>query len=370
MLSFAKIHIGGLSMNLKSLFKVLALGACVAPLFAEDVEIDIPTRIDIQGKKVMWNHLDDELGNNLEEWWGRAVFSVTANSPSFNGKMTIMAYPPDFGWEPVTGYTPDRDTVIFRLRNGVLRAEDTIIKGGDPIRAQFDKFTLYEAWAEFKGSVLNTKLGRYPSNDRAGAFFGNYADEPVGGKFIPTGIIVNALEVNRTLFTNVFFRAAFESGDENLNKGNLRAQVKFSKLSSLELVNISLGYRNNMFDFIHNPDTTAHHNATAMVEIPWGKWRAWGELAFIDMHGSGKIGGIPITGGIEIPGGRALDKIILEAEWYSKREADASGRKKEVLGSLFVQKSLSDRFKISFGVFNNDQSSDMAMAARLTSTLN
>ncbi|NLB62954.1 MAG: hypothetical protein GX801_02450 [Fibrobacter sp.] len=355
-------------MNIKKIIP-LTLLALASTVVAGKLEIDIPARVDIQGKKVLWNNIDDPAGNNVEEWWGRGVVSLTAKSDAIDGKITVYGYPVDFGNNVVAEFVPQRDTSYLAVENYQLVTKNETLEA-EVTNARYDKFVLYEAWVEHKGSFLNTKLGRYISNDRGGAFFGNYADEAPGGAFLAAGKPMNAIEINKSIYSNLAFKAALESTDDNLNKGSLRAQLKFSELASLEMFNITLTYRNNMFDFIRDSKAVAQHNATALFEVPWGMWRFWGELAFVGISGDGKIAGIPLTGGVELKGGRLFDLISLEAEWLSDRKPDATGSAKEVLGSIFVQKNIGNNFRISFGFFNNNQSSDYGMAARLTSYLN
>ncbi|HSQ40773.1 MAG TPA: hypothetical protein VLM37_00680 [Fibrobacteraceae bacterium] len=330
-------------------FKWAFVGAVcmVAPVMAveDDVEFDIPAKIDIQGKKVLWNQVEDSVGDNLEEWFGRATVSVEAKGQDFSGLITVRAIPAAYSDTSNLGMTIQDDDTIYTEK-------------------KTDKFELYEAWTQYNTAFLNMKLGRYHSNDRYGVAFGNYADETSGARFMPAGRSVDAIELNKSPFEGLSFRVAFESEGSHLNNGGMRAALQLANLQSLEWFHVGINYRNNMFSAINDPDLVVSHNFDFQLELPLNKVRLWGEIGFRDLTSDGNSPGLPITGGIELPGGRLLNRVIIEAEWDKDRE------NKEVLGSLFLQKKVTDRFLISFGVLSNNDSEDFAMQARLTSIIN
>lgn len=352
-------------MNILRPLSILLLTSFIAAngVWAGEIEVDVPARIDIQGTKVLWNNLDDEDGNNIENWFGRAVFGITSKGDNFRGKILVHAYPADFGWTQVLNVTAE-DTIHKTDLHG--HPYDSIV--APSVKSQkVDKFLLYNAYAEFENKIFDIKLGRYNSNDRVGKFFGNYADEGPGGKFLATGVLVNAMELSQTYMDHLFFRLAFEGHDDHLNEGQLRAAVRYDGLPLN--MNFAVHYRNNIFDYIHDPDTTLHHNVSSTLEVPLMKaWRFFGEVGFINIT-SDNTPDIPVTGGVEYKG-RALDRIVLEAEWFKDREEDDSGCQKKVLGSFYVEKSVGERFKILFGIHSWEQTSDLAMSARLTATIN
>lgn len=368
----------------KTVFAAAPAKKAPAKAKKEAVTIDVPAKIDIQGKKVLWNKTDDTEGNNLEEWFGRATVSILSKTTDFEGKVTIRAIPADFGGNVASVSTKTEkvthkvwvDTTIRHTINGggtyttdsliyTDREVDTLLVETKPA----DKFEIYEAYAFFQEDYLNLKLGRFWTNDRAGMAFGNYADNGVGASFMSAGKSSNAIEISKTVFNSIFFRLGLESSDPHLNKGDLRFGMKFSDLSSISWLRVGAHYRSNLFDVVKDPDAVVLHNAAGMVELPLGGWRLWSEVGFRGMDSDGEIAEIPITGGIEIPGGRILDKILLEAEWNKDRE-EKDGTAKEVLGSVFIQKKVSNRFLISFGVQSNEQTEDFAMVGRLTATIN
>ncbi len=363
-------------MKLESLLKLALLGSAFVamPVFAidDDVEIDVPAKIDIQGKKVLWMNSEDKNGDNLENWFGRATLGVSAKGKTFEGKITLRAFPADFGTTTQIAKTYAKDTTVLRevsAGSGNWSLKDTSVTRSRADSVMSDKFELYEAWTEYKAKVLNVKMGRFLSNDRAGMAFGNYADEAPKTQFMPAGVGVNALEINKNIFENVSFRMAFESRGQYLNKGDLRIGLKAFNLSSVEMLKVGINYRNNMFDVINNPDTMVTHNASAVFEMPIQKWRIWTEFGFRGMNKEGNTPDMPISGGVEIPLGRALDKFLVEAEWFKDRKA-VDGEVKEVVASMFLQKKLGDRMTISFGIQASDGTKDYAMVGRLTGTIN
>lgn len=340
--------------------------------------VTFPSKIDIQGKKVLWNETEDVKGDNLEQWFGRATLSMLSKTSDFEGKVTIRAIPADFGGKMAMVQKKDKimpvDSVMTRTVNGggSYTIDTTVYRSQEVeeiVEQSVDQFEIYEAYTYFKMEVVDLKMGRFWSNDRIGMAFGNYADNKSGASFMPAGKGVNAFEVSKSVLGSLFFRMSLESSDPNLNKGDLRIGMKFADLSSISWLKIGVNYRSNLFDVVKDPDAVVMHNGAATVELPLGKFRVFGEAGFRGMDSDGEITEIPITGGVEIPAGRALDKVLLEAEWNKDREAK-SGKAKEVLGSIFVQKKISDRFMISFGVQSNDQTEDFAMIGRLTGTIN
>lgn len=358
----------------------LALSLTALPSFAgEDVEVDVQAKIDVQGKFVVWNEIEDSLVNNLNQWFGRAALTIDAKGDNMQGKLTIRAYPADFGSKDVnlkisydtlkvptgviTGSPSDyRDSVVLKT------SSDTVYK---------DSFELFEAWTAYKSNVINMKFGRFWTNDRFGMAFGNYADEAkyVKGKatpqFMPAGVLMDAIEIGQSHYDGtVTWKVAFQSTASYLNKGDFRAGFRFSKLPSLERLNIAFQYRNNMFNQIKYPEQLVTHSFSAGAELPLAnKYRFWGEVGIIGVTNEGHTPDFPITGGLEIPGKRIFDKVLLEAEWLKDRKGEMGYSSKDVLGSLFVQKKVGDNFIISFGVQNHGATKDYAMVGRLTGTM-
>lgn len=344
----------------------------------KEAVLTFPAKIDIQGKKVLWNETEDVKGDNLEQWFGRATLSMLAKASDFEGKVTIRAIPADFGGKMAMVQKKDQivavDSVMTRsvTGGGTYTVDTTVYRSQEVesiVEQSVDQFEIYEAYTYYKTEVVDLKMGRFWSNDRLGMAFGNYADNKSGASFMPAGKGVNAFEISKSVLGSLFFRMSLESSDPNLNKGDLRIGMKFADLSSISWLKIGVNYRSNLFDVVKDPNAVVMHNGATTVEVPLGKFRIFGEAGFRGMDSDGEITEIPITGGLEIPAGRALDKVLVEAEWNKDREAK-SGSAKEVLGSIFVQKKISDRFMISFGVQSNDQTEDFAMVGRLTGTIN
>lgn len=344
----------------------------------DESDITLSGKIDIQGTKVLWNNTVDKNSNNLESWFGRGQFSIDAKTKDYEGKITVRAYPSDFGTKAVgrvdsVNVAYWRDTVVTHASGGVtFDTVRTVSTKKVPIVdsiANVDRFELYEAYTTFKGSDLDVKLGRYWSNDRVGMAFGNYADEAPKAQFMPAGLQVNAIEISHTWFENIFARVALESSDPNLNKGSLRANLSLNHLAGIEWLRIGLNYRNNIFDVIKYTDTLVTHNASATVELPiCANFRIFTEVGMRNMNSDGNSPDMPITFGAELPGGRILDKILLEGEFFNDRAA-VDKKVKKTLGSVFVQKNINRRFLISFGAQSNNNTEDFAMIGRLTALI-
>jgi len=79
----------------------------------------------------------------------------------------------------------------------------------------------------------------------------------------------------------------------------------------------------------------------------------------------------PILGGLDFTLYRGLDKVVLEFEYDGKRNSkDPEAHVKSVLGSVYFQKKLNDRFTLNLGIQSENQTKDISFAARLQGRIN
>lgn len=366
-------------MNQKMQSTSIALLFAISASIAGTVELDVPANFEIQAKKNLYSEVLDRNGHNLDQWWGRVNVSVLSKSATHEGKVTIRAYPPDFGFNQIMSYTPDRDTTLYRLVNGNPVAVDSTL-AGSPITSEMDKFLLYEAYLIHRGQNLTTKVGRFSIDDRNGFYFGNYTDNLPGGDFFAVGPTVNALELSKEFYEVMHVAMQLESGDENLNRGNLRAYFHFHNLPSIERLEVGMGYRGNVFDYFRYSNAEVFHNVSIAFNLPiTNSINVFMETAAQGLDRQDSTGRdmeihTPVTGGFSFPVGRAFQKAYLEVEWDPKREkylnADGKLRRKEVLGSLMLQRQVSERFTFTFGAFSHENTGDFSVCLRMRANIN
>jgi len=362
--------------------------------------VDVPANFEIQAKKIMPIDSDgfDDY-DNLDEWWGRANLMVLTESENFVGKIHLRMYPGHLKGYPISigGGENDRDGKRDRYGNPEAR----------------DIFQLYEAWAWHRGDYVNIKLGRWENTTRFGSkTFGGYIDAKkdqnyVAGKsvnfrekgFMSTYTPENALQFGLNNFSeNISLDIALVSGDNHLNRGDLRVYFAFRDLAGLENVDIGIGYRSNVFDEVYyrKGEIDVTHTVDFGFKVPLVKevgilknLNLFGEAALIgldDQIGNGEgadKGGspkecevnFPILGGLDFSLHRGLDKLVLEVEYDGDRINSSIGKKRgekgtKVQGSIYAQKKLNDRFTLNIGAQSENGSKDFSFAGRLQGRIN
>ena len=366
--------------------------------------VDIPANFEIQARKVMPVDSDGWPEDNLNEWWGRANLMVLTESENFIGKIHLRMYPGDFRDPTVTVYSADCP-------------DNTCNKGGW-YNNKRDVIELHEAWAWHRGNYFNLKIGRWDNTTRFGNMaYGGYIDAKKdkyidsqdanrnsyrrAEGFLSTFYPENALQFGFNNFSeNISLDLALISRDMNLNRGDLRAYFHFKDLSGIESMDIGIGYRANVFDGIYDGSVDITHTVSLGFRLPIVKdvgllknLSLFGETAFIgldDQEGKDEEDGrgrlkasegrtlsplFPILGGFEISFYRGLDKIVIEAEYDSERvnkvdKENPQKNVKDVLGSIYVQKKLNDRFTLDLGVQSENNTKDFSLAARLQGRIN
>jgi len=376
--------------------------------------VDVPANFEIQAKKNMplaeRPSGEDAWGDdNLDTWWGRANLMVLTESENFVGKVHLRMYPGQlYGQQqPLPESSVIKGTSPDRYGNGEIR----------------DAFQLYEAWAWHRGDYVNIKLGRWDNTTRFGSHtFGGYVDAKrdrndtelydghyenkqennrpdvdtranrLGVGFMSTYTPENAIQFGLNNFSeNISLDIALISGDNHLNRGDLRIYFSFKDLAGLEDVDIGLGYRSNVFDEIYNKRGDVTHTVDFGFRLPLAKEigilkniNLFAEAALIglddqfgdesraDQGGSPSEckAAFPILGGLDISLYQGLDNVVIEAEYDGDRAVKAGYHAKDIMGSIYVQKKLNDRFTLNLGVQSENNTKDFSFAGRLQGRIN
>ncbi len=309
------------------------------------IDFDINADFELQAGKVLWTSEDDDASNNFEKWTGQANFAILAETENFKGKIGMAFYPGDL--------KTDIDN------KAVANAEDY--------------FTLDEAWAYQSNGWFSFKVGRWDNTDKNGDYFGGYIDGYKYG-FLSTQDAENQFEFGFMPNENMDIAISFISKEQHLNKGDLRAVFNFHDLPSLELFEIQLGYRSNIFDKVHDSEADIKHNISLKFRYPVipNFFTLFGEVALMDASDDMVV---PVTGGIEL-NFKTVDRVILEAEYVNDRynHKDYIGSKtkhvKDVLGALYLEKALTDRFSLSAGFHSYAASKDYTISGDLIGRIN
>ena len=373
--------------------------------------VDFPANFEIQGKKVM--PIDsDASDDNLDLWWGRANLMVETQSESFKGKVHLRMYPGEFSEKIVSKERVEE--------NGESKLKETL--------QPRDKFEIYEAWAWHKGDYFNFKIGRWSNTTRFGSqTFGGYVDAKKDNNLddakTDDGLTKNVVRREAGFMSvynpensvqfgfhnaseNISLDLSLISMDKNLNKGDLRVYLRFEDLANVEGLNLGIGYRSNLFDEIYSKYGDVTHTIAFGGSVPiltdvsfFKNINLFVETAIIgldDQNGincpetyafdisrrcpsdKGKLNDFerPILAGLEIDLYRSFNKIVIEAE-HQKHRKNKEGTKehvKDILGSIYVQKQLNDRFTINLGMQSDNtkdfNTKDFSFAGRLQGRIN
>ena len=308
------------------------------------IDFDINADFELEAGKVFWTSEDDEESNNLEKWSGQANLAILAETNNFKGKVALAFYPGDL-------------------------KTDNINKDMSKVE---DYFSLDEAWAYQSKDWFSFKVGRWDNTDKNGDYFGGYIDGYKSG-FLSSQDAENQFEFGFIANENMDIALSFISKSAHLNNGDLRVVFNFHDLPSLELFDIQLGYRSNIFDKVHKSKAKVSHNASLKVRAPIlpDFITLFGEVALMDIADDLVA---PLTGGIEL-NFKTVDRVILEAEFIHDRHKHGyfDGKTKhikDVLAALYLEKALTDRFSLSAGFHSYKASKDFMLSGNLVGRIN
>ncbi len=309
-----------------------------------EIDFDINADFELEAGKVFWTSETDENSDNFETWNGQANLAILAETNNFKGKIALAFYPGDLKTDNVNGETGSVE----------------------------DYFSLDEAWAYQSKNWFSFKVGRWDNTDKNGDYFGGYIDGYLNG-FLSTQDPENQFEFGFAPIENIDFALSFISKSTHLNKGDFRFVFNVHDIPSIELLEFQLGYRSNVFDKVHDSKAKIHHNTSFKVRasvIP-DFFTAFGEVGLLDMSDDLAV---PFTLGMEF-NFKTVDRVILEAECLSNRRKHGyfEGHPKHVkalLGAIYVEKALTDRFSLSAGYHSYGSTKDFMLSGNLVGRIN
>ena len=308
------------------------------------IDFDINADFELEAGKVFWTSEEDYDSDNFETWNGEANLAILAETQNFKGKLALAFYPGDLKTDNAKGTTGSVD----------------------------DYFILREAWANQTNGWFSFKVGRWDNTDKNGDYFGGYIDGYMNG-FLSEQDPENQFEFGFVPNENIDIALALISKAPHLNKGDIRAVFNFHDLPSLDQFEIQLGYRSNIFDKVYDAEATVKHNISMKVRWPIVPdfFTVFGEVALMDLSDDLVV---PLTGGLEF-NFKTVDRVILEAEYVGDRKKNGyyegnPKHVKDVLGALYLEKALTDRFSLSAGFHNYGASRDFMLSGNLIGRIN
>lgn len=333
-------------MTLKNTCIILAAISTFGIANAESENFDLNGNIQTQASKAFY---DNDKDNNLDGFWFRANFGGSYSSESFDAKVTIRMYAPNF--------------------NG----------GAD--RFQADTYYGNYKWGDLG---LNLKFGHWKTDTEGAGNFGAYLDKDISKRgFLGRDYSHDAFELGWKKGVNQL-NVMLATEDGNFNSGYVRVTDDLKLNSSFKL---GLGYRANVIDPIQYTAVVTHRGSLRANAKITDKFAVYGEAAAIVTGKDKDVNEetiqektakapnyaqdtkyFPVYAGIEIPTAGFLDKAFVEIEYIKDR--DELNKDADELGwAVGLVKKIGSRSKAQVTLYSEKEISDVALAARLTTTI-
>lgn len=313
---------------------------------AENENFNLNGNIQTQASKALY---DNNKDNNLDGFWFRANFGGNYSSETFDAKVTIRMYAPNF--------------------NG----------GAD--RFQADTYYGNYKWSDLG---LNLKFGHWKTDTEGAGNFGAYLDKDISKRgFLGRDYSHDAFELGWKKGMNLL-NVMLATKDGNFNTGYVRVTDDIKLNKSFKL---GLGYRANIIDPIQHTAVVTHRGSLrANVKLA-EKFAVYGEAAAIVTGKDKDVNAesiqnkeatasdyaqdtkyYPVYAGVEIPTAGILDKAFVEIEYIKDR--DELNKDSDELGwAVGLVKKIGSRSKAQVTLYSEKKISEVALAARLTTTI-
>ncbi len=333
-------------MTLKNTCILLAAISTFGIANAESENFDLDGNIQTQASKAFY---DNDKDNNLDGFYFRANFGGSYSSESFDAKVTIRMYAPYFN------------------------------SGAD--RFQADTYYGNYKW---KDLGLNLKFGHWKTDTEGAGNFGAYLDKDISKRgFLGRDYSHDAFELGWKKGANQL-NVMLATEDGNFNSGYVRVTDNFKLNNSFQL---GLGYRSNVIDPVQYTAVLTHRGSLrANVKLS-NKFLVYGEAAAIITGKDKDVNAesiqektakapdyaqdtqyFPVYAGVEFPTAGILDKAFVEIEYIKDR--DELNKDADELGwAVGLVKKIGSRSKAQVTLYSEREISDVALAARLTTSI-
>ena len=298
---------------------------------------------------------DNDADNTLDNSFLRANIGGKYSSESFDAVITLRIFSPAFGYK---------------------------IKDGDGKTSSYDKISADTYYANYKWDLgfgkLNAQFGRFRTDWSVAGNFGTYVDPNISKRgFLARDYQHDAvsfgLETGPSTFT-----ALLGTYDSKFDTGYLRFEenLKFGDAQ------IGAAYRVNALDPIQHTAEVTHRVAGRASYYFLKNLGIYGEVAYIytgdgeDLTVDNAIKPeyaqgseyVPFFAGIEIPTAGILNNLYAEVEYIGDRDQLEPGAD-EVAWTVSAIKKIGKRTKLQVNLFSEKEVSDVAVAARITATI-
>ena len=247
--------------------------------------------------------------------------------------------------------------------------DNSFLRANVGVKYDSDNFNAVINLRIFSPAFGNTIDGKSYDKISADTYFANYKWDTEYGKF--------NLQFGR-FRTDWSVGGNFGTYDAKFNTGYIR----FEETLKFEDAKVSLAYRVNALDPIQHTAQVSHRVAGRASYYFQKNFGLYGEVALIATGDGENLKAanaikpeyaqdskyVPFFVGLEIPTGGFLNNLYAELEYISNRDelqADADA----LAWTVTFIKKIGSRSKVQFNLYSEKKASDVALAARFTSTI-
>lgn len=319
---------------------------------ADEPAFKLTGNVQAQAIKAVY---DNEADNTLDNSFLRANVGGKYSSDNFDAVINLRIFSPAFGNK---------------------------VKDGDGKTFSFDKISADTYYANYKWNPefgkFNLQFGRFRTDWTVAGNFGTYVDVNLSKRgFLARDYQHDAVAFG---FEKGFstFSALLGTYDSYFNTGYLR----FEESVKLGDAKVSAAYRGNLLDPIQHTAEVTHRIAGRASYSFFKNFALYGEIAYITTGDGENLtvpNGIkseyaqgtdylPFFVGVEIPTAGILNSLYAELEYVGDRDEITAGAD-EIAWTVSAIKKFGKRTKLQVSAYSEKEVSDVAIAARVTATI-
>ncbi|WP_290961127.1 hypothetical protein [Fibrobacter sp.] len=319
---------------------------------ADEPAFKLTGNVQAQAIKAVY---DNEADNTLDNSFLRANVGGKYSSDNFDAVINLRIFSPAFGNK---------------------------VKDGEGKTFSFDKISADTYYANYKWNSefgkFNLQFGRFRTDWTVAGNFGTYVDVNLSKRgFLARDYQHDAIAFGFEKGISTF-SALLGTYDSYFNTGYLR----FEETVKLGDAKISAAYRGNVLDPIQHTAEVTHRIAGRASYSFFKNFALYGEIAYIttgdDENLSARNGikseyaqgtdYLPFFVGVEIPTAGILNGLYAELEYVGDRNEITEGAD-EIAWTVSAIKKFGKRTKLQISAYSEKEISDVAIAARITATI-
>ena len=319
---------------------------------ADEPAFKLTGNVQAQAIKAVY---DNEADNTLDNSFLRANVGGKYSSDNFDAVINLRIFSPAFGNK---------------------------VKDGDGKTFSFDKISADTYYANYKWNPefgkFNLQFGRFRTDWTVAGNFGTYVDVNLSKRgFLARDYQHDAVAFG---FEKGFstFSALLGTYDSYFNTGYLR----FEESVKLGDAKVSAAYRGNLLDPIQHTAEVSHRIAGRASYYFAKNLGLYGEVAYITTDDGENLSApngikseyaqgtdyVPFFVGVEIPTAGILNSLYAELEYVGDRDEIQAGAD-ELAWTVSAIKKFGKRTKLQVSAYSEKEVSDVAIAARVTATI-